>query len=145
MTTPLPGRRVRGSATGRPIMALLDLLGRRMAGRILWELRDGHLTFRALQQAAETNPSVLNTRLKELREARIVAHASGGYELTSHGKRLLEAFPPLHAWAEEWAKAVTRTETGSDPSLRAPPPARRSRGRRQPRPRPRSRQADHAD
>ena len=41
MTTPLPRRRVRGSATGRPIMALLDLLGRRMTGRILWELRDG--------------------------------------------------------------------------------------------------------
>ena len=27
--TPLPGRPVRGSDTGRPIMALLDLLGRR--------------------------------------------------------------------------------------------------------------------
>ena len=75
----------------------------------------------------------------------VVAHGPGGYELTPHGKRLLEAFLPLHAWAEEWAKAVTRTETGSDPSLRAPPPARRSHGRRQPRPRPSSRQADHAD
>ena len=50
MTTPLPGRRVRGSAAGRPIMALLDLLGRRMSLRILWELRDDRLTFRALQQ-----------------------------------------------------------------------------------------------
>ena len=40
MTTPKPGRRVRGSATGRPIMALLDLLGRRMTLRILWELRE---------------------------------------------------------------------------------------------------------
>ena len=64
MPTPKPGRRVRGSATGRPIMALLDLLGRRMTLRILWELRDRRLTFRALQEAADTNPSVLNARLE---------------------------------------------------------------------------------
>jgi DNA-binding HxlR family transcriptional regulator len=38
-----------GSRSGRPIMALLDLLGRRMALRILWELScaDAPLTFRA--------------------------------------------------------------------------------------------------
>jgi DNA-binding HxlR family transcriptional regulator len=104
MTTPIPHRHVRGSTTGRPIMALLDLLGRRMAGRILWELRDGSLTFRALQQAAETNPSVLNVRLRELREAHIVEHGAEGYGLTPHGKRLLELFLPLHQWAEEWAR-----------------------------------------
>jgi DNA-binding HxlR family transcriptional regulator len=99
---------VRGSATGRPIMALLDLLGRRMTGRILWELRDGNLTFRALQEAAETNPSVLNTRLKELREARLVEHGPAGYGLTPHGKQLLELFLPLHVWAEDWAKLFER-------------------------------------
>jgi len=103
MTTPLPNRRVRGSTTGRPVMALLDLLGRRMAGRILWELRDGSLTFRALQDAAETNPSVLNVRLKELREARLVEHGPEGYRLAPHGKRLLELLLPLHVWAEDWA------------------------------------------
>jgi len=48
--TPLPGRPVRGSATGRPIMALLDLLGRRWALRVLWELRSGPVpSFRELQ------------------------------------------------------------------------------------------------
>jgi DNA-binding HxlR family transcriptional regulator len=75
-----------------------------MAGRILWELRNGSLTFRALQEAAETNPSVLNVRLKELREARLVQHGPEGYGLTSQGKRLLELFLPLHTWAEEWAR-----------------------------------------
>ena len=46
---PRPGARVRGSATGRPVMALLDLLGRRWALRVIWELRDDrHLTFRAM-------------------------------------------------------------------------------------------------
>ena len=106
MTTPLPRRRVRSSATGRPIMALLDLLGRRMALRILWELRASRLTFRALQQAAETNPSVLNARLAELREAGIVEHGGEGYGLTPRGESLLEMFLPLHLWADEWAEAL---------------------------------------
>jgi DNA-binding HxlR family transcriptional regulator len=107
MPEPKPGRRVRGSASGRPIMALLDLLGRRMTLRILWELRDDkRLTFRALQEAADTNPSVLNTRLAELRAAQLVAHGADGYRLTPHGKSLLATILPLHIWAEEWAKAV---------------------------------------
>jgi DNA-binding HxlR family transcriptional regulator len=112
MVTPLPSQRVRGSTTGLPIMALLDLLGRRMALRIVWELRDGSLTFRALQQAAQTNPSVLNVRLKELREARIVEHGPKGYGLTPHGQKLLEAFLPLHIWAEDWARLFERGRTG---------------------------------
>ena len=63
-------RRVRGSRTGRPIMVLLDLLGRRWTLRILWELRSGALTSRALRTACdEASPKVLNQRLKELREA----------------------------------------------------------------------------
>jgi DNA-binding HxlR family transcriptional regulator len=85
-------------------MALLDLLGRRTALRVLWELRDDRLTFRALQEAAETNPSVLNARLKELREARIIDHDDAGYGLTKDGDKLLETFLPLHNWAEDWAK-----------------------------------------
>ncbi|MBX9588187.1 MAG: winged helix-turn-helix transcriptional regulator [Hyphomonadaceae bacterium] len=104
MPTPKPQHRVRGSASGRPIMVLLDLLGRRMTLRILWELRDQRLTFRALQEAAETNPSVLNVRLKELREAHLVALADDGYGLTAHGKDLLQTFLPLNAWADGWAR-----------------------------------------
>jgi DNA-binding HxlR family transcriptional regulator len=100
---------VRGSATGRPIMALLDLLGRRMTLRILWELRDDRsLTFRALQEAATTNPNVLNLRLKELRAAGLVEHGSDGYALSPIGRQLLATFLPLHAWAEEWAKTLAR-------------------------------------
>lgn len=95
---------VRGSKTGRPIMALLDLLGRRMALRIIWELRRERLTFRALQDAAATNPSVLNARLAELREAALVDHDGDGYGLTPLGADLLEKFLPLHDWADAWAK-----------------------------------------
>jgi DNA-binding HxlR family transcriptional regulator len=100
---------VRGSTTGRPIMVLLDLLGRRMSLRILWELRDDRrLTFRALQDAAATNPSVLNARLKDLREAQIVDHGPVGYGLTVRGNQLLEALLPLHVWADDWAKLLAR-------------------------------------
>ena len=49
VTTPKPGTPVRGSRTGRPIMAALDLLGRRWALRVLWELRGGPLSFRELR------------------------------------------------------------------------------------------------
>ena len=88
-------------------MLLLDLLGRRTALRILWELREGKpLTFRALQEAAETNPSVLNARLAELREVQIVAHAEGGYSLSPLGRELLGHLVPLHLWSERWAKAL---------------------------------------
>jgi len=106
MPTPKPNRPVRGSKTGRPIMALLDLLSRRMALRILWELRDGALNFRALQAAAGTNPSLLNARLKELREARLVALTEAGYGLTPHGRELLKTFLPLNAWADTWARQL---------------------------------------
>lgn len=85
-------------------MVALDLLGRRSALRILWELREGRvLTFRALQDAADTNPSLLNTRLAELREARIVDHVDGaGYGLTDEGRALLKALRPLADWAARW-------------------------------------------
>lgn len=98
-------RRVRGSRTGRPIMALLDLLGRRWSLRILWELRDGPLTSRALRTACdEASPTVLQARLGELREGGLVGHATGqGYALTPRGIELLAAFMPLYDFAERWA------------------------------------------
>ncbi len=108
MTFPRPGRVVRGSRSGRPIMALLDLLGRRMSLRLLWELSQAGapLTFRALQAAAETNPGVLNTRLGELRAAGIVAHDAEGYALSKQGRALVRLLLPLHAWAEGWGVAL---------------------------------------
>lgn len=102
---------VRGSRTGRPVMALLDLLGRRMALRILWELsRAGApLTFRALQQAAETNPALLNTRLKEMRAARFVGHDGEGYALSEEGRSLVTLLLPLANWAKTWAEGGDRS------------------------------------
>lgn len=105
--TPRPGHPVRGSRTGRPVMALLDLLGRRWALRILWELRDGDpLTFRELQaRCDDVSSSVLNDRLRELRAASIVTATPGaGYRLTAEGEDLLAALVPLDAWARRWGQ-----------------------------------------
>ncbi len=97
---------VRGSKTGRPIMALLDLLGRRWTMRVLWELRGEPLSFRALQSACEgMSPSVLNQRIAELREALIVDATGQGYELTARGRELVALFDPIGRWAESWARA----------------------------------------
>jgi len=101
-------RAVRGSSSGRPIMALLDLLGRRWTLRIIWELRDGPLTSRALRTACdEASPTVMQARLSELREAGLVELlASDGYRLTPLGRELMESFLPLHRFAERWSKRI---------------------------------------
>jgi DNA-binding HxlR family transcriptional regulator len=86
-------------------MALLDLLGRRWALRVIWELRDRPAaSFRDLQERCDgVSSSVLNTRLAELRDAAIVrVGAAGGYELTAEGRDLLAAYGPLEAWARRW-------------------------------------------
>lgn len=85
-------------------MALLDLLGRRWSLRVIWELRAGDLTFRQLQQrCGSVSASVLNDRLRELREAGIAESGANGYRLTGEGQRLLEAYHPLAEWARRWA------------------------------------------
>jgi DNA-binding HxlR family transcriptional regulator len=100
-------KRVRGSSTGRPIMVLLDLLGRRWVLRIVWELRDEPRRFRDLQDSIGASPTIINTRLAELREASLVElDEAAGYRLTALGQELLRLFLPLHHWSEKWAKAA---------------------------------------
>jgi DNA-binding HxlR family transcriptional regulator len=108
--TPKPGAPVRGSVTGRPVMALLDLLGRRWALRILWELHEGRLTFRSLQErCGAPSPTVMNDRLRELRESGLVDLSEGeGYGLTELGQELSTHVMPLMKWAERWAKRKTK-------------------------------------
>jgi len=103
LAKPATKRRVRGSRTGRPIMVLLDLLGRRWALRIMWELRNEPLTSRALRTACdEASPTVLNERLKELRGADFIELGDAGYALTALGRELSEKLMPLHHFAEKW-------------------------------------------
>ena len=103
MPLPKPGHPVRGSKTGRPIMALLDLLGRRWVLRIIWELRNTPLRFRELQtRCDDLSPTTLNQRLKNLNETGIIELTDHGYALTSDGRDLLAALAPLKRWAERW-------------------------------------------
>lgn len=95
---------VRGSKSGRPIMALLDLLGRRWTLRILWELHERPLTSRALREACDdASPTVVQTRVAELRQAGLLElDSASGYGLTGLGRELHETFLPLHQFAERW-------------------------------------------
>jgi len=100
------GPAVRGSRSGRPIMALLDLLGRRWTLRIVWELRETAMTSRALRAACnEASPTVMQTRLTELRDAGFVELTEAGYGLTPQGRELMQLFMPLHRFAERWDRA----------------------------------------
>jgi len=42
------------------------------------------------------------------RKPRGVEHRPEGYGLTPHGKKLLEFFLPLNAWADDWARLFDR-------------------------------------
>jgi DNA-binding HxlR family transcriptional regulator len=101
---PAPGRRVRGSRTGKPVMAFLDLIGRRWALRILWELHAGPARFRALQDACAASPTVINQRLRELKAWNLIALNDDGYSLTPSAKELLGLLLPLDAWCERQAE-----------------------------------------
>jgi len=90
-------------------MAAFDLLGRRWALRILWELRSRTHTFRSLQSACEDiSPAVLNTRLRDLRSARLIERVDEGYALTSLGRQLIEALVPLETWSRRWNRSLEK-------------------------------------
>jgi DNA-binding HxlR family transcriptional regulator len=98
-------------------MAALDLLGRRWVLRILWELRDGPLGFRALQSACDgMSSSVLADRLADLIATKLVLiDDNGAYALTETGLKLRAAMQPLHEWSRDWAK-VLESDAGGGPS-----------------------------
>ncbi|WP_284619152.1 winged helix-turn-helix transcriptional regulator [Aquabacterium humicola] len=91
------------------INTALELFHRRWMLRVIWELRDEPMTFRALQAACgELSPTVLNQRLAELREAGLAEAGETGYALTPLGRELLIAFEPMTAWALRWQRSQPR-------------------------------------
>lgn len=95
-----------------PISDLLDLLGRRWALRVLWELREGALAYGALRAACdEVSTSVLAQRLRELTDAGVLESGEAGYALTPLGRELLEHLGPLNDWAKRWARANSARRT----------------------------------
>jgi DNA-binding HxlR family transcriptional regulator len=109
---PKPGTAVRGSKSGQPIMVLFDLLSRRWAMGILWNLSDKNRNFRDLQARCDSaSPSVLNTRLKELRAVGLVDRAEDGYSLTADGRDLFKRLEPLGDWAQDWVPTLAAAST----------------------------------
>ena len=89
-------------------MALLDLVGRRWALRILWELRSEPAKFRELQARCDRmSPSVLSVRLKELADAFLLeSDGEAGWRLTNEGRSLLVVLAPLSDWSRQWAERL---------------------------------------
>ena len=112
MNIPLPGSPVRGSTTGKPIMALLDLLGRAWTLGIVWNLQQGPATFRELQLRCEQiSPTLLNTRIKELKTLQLINMQDSGYQLTQQGQELISIILPLGDWSKKWAEQVLQEES----------------------------------
>ena len=91
-------------------MAAMDLLGRRWALRVLWELRSGPVGARALKERCDgMSSSVLYDRLRELTDAGLVRKdATGDYELSPLGAELGAALAPLSAWTDSWQQQIQR-------------------------------------
>ncbi|WP_268836354.1 winged helix-turn-helix transcriptional regulator [Pseudoalteromonas sp. DL2-H2.2] len=88
-------------------MAAFDLLGTKWNMRILWELRSKPLSFRGIQnQCNGMSPSVLNSRIKQLSEARLIYTSEEGYQLTELGYSLMQTLDPLRDWATSWEDAL---------------------------------------
>jgi DNA-binding HxlR family transcriptional regulator len=101
-------RRRAATLGGSSLGDLLDLLGRRWSLRIVWELKEGPLGFRTLQQRCDAmSSSVLSQRLGELADAGIVEARAGSWRLTAHGERLVESMAPMQRWARNWGRRRT--------------------------------------
>ncbi len=90
----------------RPIVSLLDLLGRRWTLRVLWDLRDGPLRFGELADAVPgLAPNILTRRLRHLEHEGLVVATPYSrrplrvtYELTATGRELAGALALLTEW-----------------------------------------------
>ncbi len=109
MAIPKPGKPVRGSKSGKPIMALFDLLGRRWAMGIIWQLSDRPLAFTELQkQCTSISPTILSGRLKDLAEAGFVQRVLDGYRLTPLGEKLFDILQPFRELVVEWEQSISQ-------------------------------------
>lgn len=104
-----------GAKEQTAVIQLFDLLESRYALRVIWALSDGHpQTFRLLQDSVGgVTPNTLNTRLKELRGARLVDHTGDGYRLTSQGADLARRMHDVQLFASKWSQQQARASAAS--------------------------------
>ena len=94
-------------ATERAVEGVLDLLGRRWALRLVWELRRSTLSFSELRERTGISPSVLSARLRELVDSGVLERDGGRrYRLSGRGRELARILYELNRWAEHNMKRV---------------------------------------
>jgi len=77
-----------------------ELLGRRWAMPLVWELRRDSVAFADLRKRLGISPSVLSTRLGDLSDAGVVDRdGSRRYRLTGRGRELARLLYELNRWA----------------------------------------------
>lgn len=85
----------------RAVEGVLDLLGRRWALRLVWELRRSTLSFSELREQTGISPSVLSARLGELVDAGVLERDPGRrYRLSGRGRELARILYEVNRWAE---------------------------------------------
>jgi DNA-binding HxlR family transcriptional regulator len=106
------------------VIQLFDLLESRYALRVIWALSDGHpQTFRLLQDSlGGATPNTLNTRLKQLRAARLVDHAGEGYRLTPQGADLARRLVAVQQFAPRWRQQQARAAAKAAQQQQPPEP-----------------------
>jgi DNA-binding HxlR family transcriptional regulator len=97
-------------AMERPVEDTLELLGRRWALRLIWELRRDTVSFSELRSRSGISPSVLSERLRELLEADVIERdRARRYRLSGSGRELARILYELNRWAER-AGVSSRSE-----------------------------------
>jgi DNA-binding HxlR family transcriptional regulator len=92
-----------------PLQRLTDLLARRHALALVWELRGPAQPFRSLARRLGISEDRASQRLRELREAGLVQVDEGGdYRLSSEGRRLLDPLQRLSDFATAWEAMTPR-------------------------------------
>jgi DNA-binding HxlR family transcriptional regulator len=72
---------------------------------VVFNLEKGPMTFRYLQyKCGGISPSILNQRIKDLKEADVVERTLQGYQLTARGEELRLCLLPLGQWSFQWAE-----------------------------------------
>lgn len=84
------------------VHVLFNLLSRRWALHVLWELREKPVGFRALRAAVAMSPTMLSRRLDELKASELIAEDAAGYALTARGQALSDTLGRIGALADEW-------------------------------------------
>jgi DNA-binding HxlR family transcriptional regulator len=89
-------------ASEKAVEGVLDLLGRRWALRLVWELRRSTRSFSELRERTGISPSVLSLRLQELVQADVLERDAGRrYRLSGRGRELARILYELNRWAEQ--------------------------------------------